>query len=390
MQGSRLLTVMAIAAVAGTTPCAARADDNIIVVGHVFASDGKQPLADATVAVYDDKNQVIDHARTDADGKYTLKVPRSDFHFPSHHSGGNFMGGLLKGAVKVVGAAASVAVPLAGMANPIAGAGASLAEGALSGLGGGGVRRLPGGKMGAGMMDQARARALVSQMQARGMAVPPQLLAIANGSAEGAETLAANASGALPVRVTLQGHADAVSVTQIYCLQEQIDREDGKKTRTVTAWVDPVQLAETGDQASAVVPHRFFKLQQAQAEPSIAEYGQTVKMSVKMATPGEPNVPIIVIAHNVKTGKDYELTPAGDDLYSAEIMVDKEFVKNTQTLCILAYAQDPEKPGRNKKSEDALRGGGLWDATKPYLFDPGICRSRNRAEVVLTVVEAHR
>lgn len=222
------------------------------------------------------------------------------------------------------------------------------------------------------------------------MAVPPQLLAVSNGSQEGTDMLPANAPGALPVRITREGHSDTVGVTQIYGLQEQTLRVGGKQTHTMTAWVDPVHLVETENQAPTLVPHRFFKLQQALAEPSIAEYGQTVTLSVKMAAPVDPSLPSVVIAHNVKTGKDYELTPAGDDRYCAEIVVDREFVKNAQTLCILAYAGDPEKPGRSKKSEDALRGGGVWDASKPYLFDPRICRSRNRAEVTLTVVEPHR
>lgn len=392
MNTACLLAMAATAVVIGTAPGAAHAED-IIVVGHVYAADGKEPLSDATVAVYDDKNQVIDHAKTDANGMYTLHVSRNSLHFPSHHHGGNALGGLIKGVGKIMGAAASIAVPLAGLANPLAGAGVSIAEGALGSLGG--PRHMPGsqkgsGTMASGGMDQARAQILVRQMQAHGMAVPPQMLAIANGIAVDTEMLPPNAPGALPVRITLPGGVDAAGVTQIYCLQEQIDHTNGKNTHTVTAWVDPVQLAGPEEPKRCSVPHTFFKLVQAQIEPSIAEYGQTAQLSVKMVTPGEPIVPVIVIAHDVRTGKDYELTSTGDSMYRAEIMVDKEFAKNEHKFCILAYAQNPDKYGRSKRTEDILRGKGMWDVSKPYDFDPAVSLSRNRVEASLTVVEARK
>jgi len=39
------------------------AEDMVYATGRVFAADGRTPLSGATVAVYDDKNRVVDYAK---------------------------------------------------------------------------------------------------------------------------------------------------------------------------------------------------------------------------------------------------------------------------------------------------------------------------------------
>jgi hypothetical protein len=131
----------------------------------------------------------------------------------------------------------------------------------------------------------------------------------------------------------------------------------------------------------------YLTFADARMEPSIAEPGQTVRIVVSLPAPPEPRTPFVVVARNDRTGQFYELTPAGGERYQAEFTVDKKFPKNDQVFTVLAYAQQDDTPGRDKKVEDALKGAGLFDAKKPFVYNPLLVVSRNRAELVLTVVQ---
>lgn len=85
-----------------------------------------------------------------------------------------------------------------------------------------------------------------------------------------------------------------------------------------------------------------------------------------------------------------ELTPVGNGVYRGNFKVDKHFPKNDQIFCVLAYAQQADIQGRSKRVEDAINGAGLWNPGKPYVFDPLLVVSRNRAEAILTVIEPSR
>jgi len=182
---------------------------------------------------------------------------------------------------------------------------------------------------------------------------------MSRGETDGTETIAPDAPGALPMRVSLAGHADAVTVTQVYCLQEATAHTEDKQEKRPAAWVDPALLANTGSSSPAQVKHTYLKVSEAMLEPSIAEYGQTVKLTARLSVPAEPTIPVVVVARNSKTG---------------------------QVFCILAYAGDADKPGRNKQKEEAINGACLWNPDKPYVYNPSVALSRNRGEVTLTVV----
>src|SRR5688500_7202580 len=66
------LVILCFAAIANP----AVADDLVWLTGRVVTSDSRAPLKEAVVAVYDDKGKVVDYAKTDADGIYTLAVSR--------------------------------------------------------------------------------------------------------------------------------------------------------------------------------------------------------------------------------------------------------------------------------------------------------------------------
>src|SRR5687767_131543 len=87
---------------------AAGAEDKVEAVGRILASDGKTPLQDAMIAVYDEQGKVIAHGKTDSEGRYRIPVPRSALHLVKKRSGSGFLGGLLKGVGSVVNVAAGL------------------------------------------------------------------------------------------------------------------------------------------------------------------------------------------------------------------------------------------------------------------------------------------
>ena len=367
----------------------ATAEETVTAQGRVFEADGIKPLAGATIVIYDEKQQVLGHATADAEGRYTLTVPKSALHLVKAHHGGNFLGGLVKSAGKVL----SVAAPI-GMMAMTGGVGAL---GGLSSLGGlhaatsasslltgpGVLRGGMPGMMGGGML--IRRQAMQARMQGRGGVYPLQSTDMLEESMLPAP--APDAPGALVMKITCSNHADATGVGQIYWLREEQPNAGSGDRKEMSAWIDPVQLGDGGSGQSSQFKRGAFTFRNARFEPSVVEYGQTATLSVNLMIPTEPRADIVVVARNVGTGDLIELNPAGDGVYKAEISVDKKIGKNDITFSILAYARATGEEGRSKKSEDALHGAGLWDLKKPYIYDPLIAVSRNRADVTLTVVK---
>src|SRR5688500_18143127 len=134
------------------------ADELVWLTGRVVTSESRTPLKDAVVAVYDDKSKVVDYAKTDSDGIYTLAVPRSALGLDK--KGGGFFRRVAAGMSKLVGGlsgplrmglkAAATAVPTSGLA---AQAGVGVASGVAQNLvanmrtGGGKEKPLPPGML---------------------------------------------------------------------------------------------------------------------------------------------------------------------------------------------------------------------------------------------------
>ncbi len=334
----------------------ARAEDSVYVTGRVFAADGRTPLSGAVVAVYDDKNHVIDYSRTDERGEYALAVPKSALHLGGK-GGQGFFRQVVGGVSSMVGGVGRVvALPLkAGIR-----AAASVANAAD-----------PLTRVGIGTASGV-AQTLVDHMSPRG------------GKKA---VLERNMPGVLVMRVTRPGHNDVVSIAHVYWIEEQRYRAGGREQRSLAVWVDPAHLSRAGDEKPSTITSNYLTFTEARIEPSIAEVGQTVALLVKLPTPPDPNTPVVVVARHHKTGKLYELEPVGAGIYRGEINIDKKFPKHDQTFSVVAYADQDDKPGRNKKAEDAIIGAGLLNPEKPYIYNPLLVVSRNRADLTLTVVE---
>jgi hypothetical protein len=326
-----------------------RAEDLIWATGRVFNADGRTPLAGAIVAVYDDKNRVVDYAKTDSAGNYALALPRSAMHLD--RKGGGFfhtvtglVGGVGRIAAMPLKMGIKAAAGISSATDPITRVGIGAASGVAQGL--------------VDNMSPSKKKLLGERSQ----------------------------PGVVVMKVSLPGHNDAISIARVYWMEEQIYKTGNREQRSLAAWFDPVHLTGAGAEKPSTIESKYLNFTEARLEPGIVEQGQTVSLSVKMPIPPDPRTPVIVVAKNSRTGRFFELTSAGNGIYRTEFVVDKKFPKDDQVFTVIAYAEQDELPGRNKKAENAINGAGLFDPTKPYIYNPLLVVSRNRAEVVLTVV----
>ena len=109
-----------------------------------------------------------------------------------------------------------------------------------------------------------------------------------------------------------------------------------------------------------------------------------------MNIPPIPEVLFVVVARNSRTGEKWELRSAGNGIFEGEIEVSKKFPRDDQFISVIAYAGLQQHPGRRDDAEHAIEGAHLWDPKKPFLYDPLLVVSRNRADLILTVLAAGR
>ena len=378
------LAAFALALLALTsTPSPARAEDAVNVNGRVVADGDKAPLAGADVAVVDEKNKVVAEGKTDAEGKYSMHVPRKYLHLPGAKRGGSFLGGLVGG----------LAGELIGTINPFAGMGYDLAKGLVGAMQHSGASQADIARMYAGRVTQEDA-ARLSAAGVRKQDVDKMLKYSAEHfDADGNFIPPRNAPGALSLKVVLAGHKEASGVGQIYWMQtDKVRAGNGREKRETNAWLDPVVLVEDAAATRSRFARNYFTLMDAHLDPATAEAGQTVTLAVTLPVPPEQSAaPLIVIARHSKTGKMYALTPAGQEsVYQCQIEIDKKFPTKDQLISVVAYPQKSEKPGRDAKVEHALEEAGIWKLDRPYMYNPLLLASRNRADVLLTVVKPSR
>ncbi len=332
----------------------AKADDMVWLTGRILDESGKRPASGAMVAVYDDKNRVVDYAKADEEGNYALAVPRSALHLDK--KGGGFfhtVTGLVGGAGRIASLPIKAGIKAAAAASTVADPLTKIGIGAASG---------------------------VAQTLADGMSPRKN----ANGM------LARNAPGAVVVKVTLPGKNDAVCIGRVYWVEEQVYRTRGKEQNSLTAWLDPVSLTSIGSEKKSVAESIYLTFTESNLSPSIAEIGQTVRISVRFPSPPEPRTQFIIVARNNSNGQMWELTHTDGDMYKTEFTVDKKFKTDDQSITVLAYAAQDDTPGRIPDTENALAKSGYFDNGKLFVYNPLWVVNRNRAELTLTVVKPNR
>ncbi|HSV73427.1 MAG TPA: carboxypeptidase-like regulatory domain-containing protein [Chthonomonadales bacterium] len=330
----------------------AQADDLVWLTGRVFS--GGAPLAGATVAVFDQRNRVVDYAETDADGHYTLAAPARELNLNRRQ------GGFFHQVSRLVGGAGRmVSLPL--KAGIRAAASVATATDPLTRVGVGTASNL--------------AVSLVDVISREDPATRRPVRSL---------------PGAIAMRVTAPGHQDAVAVTRTYWVQEEVHRVGGHEQRAIVAWMDPVAMARPYGNEASTFDEGYFLFSDVRLEPGIVRRGQTAILTVRLSAPSEPRAPFVVVARNERTGQMVELQSVGGDRYRAEIQVGPQAPRDEHPITVLAYAEQDAAPGRNPRAEDAIRRAGMWSPKRPYVYNPLLVVSRNRAEATLTVVEPRR
>ena len=353
-----LLAALALAGCAGPMR-AAYAEETVWATGRVLDAGGK-PVAGALVAVYDDQNKVADYAKTDAQGEYALAVPRHLLHLDKKRTA--FVTQVFNNVSHFVGDAAGF------VANPLR-AGVHAVTSSQAAIAGGPVAQ--GGVLAGGVVVDQLLFKMIPQHKT------PQ-------------EEARKQPGSLLIKAVAPDSHDLIGIAQVYWAQQEVFRAGGRQSKTLAVWVDPVKMANAGAEAESKVASDFLRFTSARLEPSIAEIGQTVRITATLPAPPVPAIYATVMARNNRTGQKWELTPLGNNRYAGEFVVDKRFPRDDQAISLIAYAAQPDAPGRRKNVESAIEGAGLWDARKPYRYDPLLVVSRNRADLTLTVVEPAR
>ncbi len=333
------------------------ADGNLVwVTGRVLDAKNR-PLVDTLVAAYDDNNKVVDYARTDKNGEYALALPRKTLHLETKHGGG-FITTVVGGITRFVGGAAGfIANPLrAGVSAVTSSQAAAFADPLTKGgIAAGGI-----------VADQ-----LLFRM------APPKKVSVQEER---------RLPGAVVIKAVSPDNHDLLGVAHVYWVQQETFKAGGKESQTLAAWLDPIQMRPASGTEISRITSEYLTFTAARIEPSIAEVGQSVRLTVTLPKPPFPETFLTVIARSSRTGQIWELTPAGGDRYSAQIRVDKHFPKDDGMISVLAYAAQPLQDGRRKPVEAALERAGMWDSKKPFVFNPLLVVSRNRADLTLTVL----
>jgi len=340
---------------------AAHAEELIWASGKVLDPNGRA-MRGAYVAVYDDQNKVVDYARTDSEGEYALAVPKRLLHL-EHKHGKGFIAEVFTGVTRFVGGAAQA------VANPI--------------------------RAGVHAITSAEAAAdpnilTKGAFSAGGAVVDTVFFAVTPGQKRKVPVEERKQPGSLFLKVVAPDRSDIVGVGHIYWMQEETFKAGGRSKKTLAAWLDPVTLESADGDVASKIDGTYLRFKNTRIEPSIAEPGQIVRIITRLPMPPTPEINVVVVARNMRTGQKWELKRDNDGYFSTEVEIDKRFPKDDQIISLVAYAADEQRPGRRANAEGAIEHAGLWDPRKPFIYDPLIVVSRNRADATLTVVNPSR
>lgn len=352
--------VLAIALVCGL-PRPARAAPPVWASGKVVDGSG-DPVRGALVAVYDDRNHVVDYSRTDRNGEYALALPRGILHLPNRHGHG-FIADVFGGLTRFVGATVGF------VANPVRA----------------GLRAITSSQAATFADPLTR-----GEIEAGGAVVDEALFAVSPHPKRPDSETNRKAPGALLVKVIAPDRLDMVGIDHIYWMEDETQPRGSRPRRVTAVWMDPVELDSLRSDGESHIQDTYLTFQGARLEPSVAEPGDTVRVYAEIPMPAEPSVDVVVVARNNRTGKIWELQPVGRSRFEGDIQVDRRFPIDDQVISLVAYAADQNHPGRRKDAERAILKAGLWDPRRPFAYDPQLVASRTRADLTLTVVRPRR
>lgn len=359
--------------------------------GRVIDTVTGQPLPGATVALQDKNGKVMAWAKTDAQGQYVLAADSLTVLQlrPSRRRG--FLERMARGVGDVVAAPVKVAANVVKQVDPINTAKAAVISTVTANPAP--VAAQVADTASKAVKEQANGTAVQAAAQAREGTAKAVLGERQASPKEKREGLL---PGEVFLSVVAPGYKDLKDKAGVYWLEPASEASpDGKTPQSgVRAWLETVKLAPaTAADKKCEVENNAILLAEGRAEPALAPAGSTVKLAVKLATPGNQPLKIRVFAREDKKRTVIELKPkdGAPGVYAGELTLDPKLDIGDTTVTLIALRSEPIEVKLKADKTDPLlefaKGLDDLDAGKPYEFDPRIMASENRLDLTLTVLD---
>ncbi len=353
------------------------APDDLIASGVVVDVATGSPMQGVTVAVFDDRGEVVGTDVTDGDGLWAVPVEWDHSHLKAPPSRGGLFSALVGVVIWPVRMASDIIITPAGSAlkGAIRAAGGAAAAGAS-------VAALAG----AGPVATAAAGAAAKTV---GSYAAGQVVGEDDGEQEGTQRdtmkpVKGSLSGQVRVRAWKSGHKDYSGVTGVYRLDQL--RLDEDKVAPL-ALCDAVALASLDSPLASSAPRVFGIFTRVSAEPAITAAGSEVRLTADIALPEELLRSVWMIARNQATRETFEMKRTGGTRWEASIPIPSRGPFRNHEVTIVAYRSPLEDGGRDKGAEGRIEDRGGWDPKKPFPVDPALLACRNRGYAVITVTK---
>lgn len=392
-----LIPVMLMVSICGTTvsPADARLDDAPSVAtapdwskgalfGRVLDTTTGKPLPDATVALQDKKGKILGWAKTNAEGQYMLAADSLTALQlrPSRRRG--FLENLARGTGQVIAAPVKVVAGVVKQVDPVNTVKATVIASVTANpapLAAEAVKTT-----GKAIQDQTTATARASTARS----------VMGERQAAPKEKRKDLVPGEVFLSVTAPGYKELKDKAGAYWLEPPTPASpDGKSPATgVRAWLETVKLAPlTAADKKCEVENNAVLLSEGVLNPAQVALGAPIKLSVKLATPGNQPLKIRVFARENRKRTVVELKPqdGAPGLFTGDMILDKEIGLGDTVVTIVALRAEPLEVNLKDNKEDPLlefaKGLDDMEAGHSYEYDPRIMASENRLDLTLTVLD---
>ncbi len=359
--------------------------------GRVIDTVTGQPLPNATVALQDKNGKMLAWAKTDAQGQYALATDSLTALQlrPSRRRG--LLENIARGVGQVVAAPVKVAANVVKQVDPVGTAKAAIITAVTANPAPVAAQAVTAA--GKAVKDQANGATAQAAMQARESTAKAVL---GERQATPKEKRAGLVPGEVFLSVVAPGYKDLKDKAGAYWLEPSHPASsDGKSPEIgVQAWLETVKLAPVAaTDKKCEIENNAILLAEARAEPALAVAGSTVKLSVKMTTPGNQPLKIRIFAREDKKRTVAELKPQEGvpGLFSGDLSLDAGLGIGDTTITLIALRTEPIEVKLKADKTDPLsafaKGLDDLDADKPFEFDPRIMASENRLDLTVTVLD---
>ncbi|MEI6913860.1 MAG: carboxypeptidase-like regulatory domain-containing protein [Armatimonadota bacterium] len=348
---------------------------DLMTGGVVVDAQSGSLVSGATVAVFNDKGEVVGTDITDSDGAWQLNTGWKEAHLKAPPSGGGLFSSMfgvlmwpVRTTARVVGRPAKNVLKGAARA---AGGAAVAGAGAAAVAGGGPVAIAAAGHVG----------------RTIGQAAAGSVVGMPNPDGTGYNQRKSSNLGQVRIRVWKQGHKDYNGTTRVYSL-DRVEDEEKKDYHVAT--VDPVKLAGQPSTIESSAPSEFGIFRNVSSDPVIVLSGVSVRLRAEITLPREIDSSVIVTAWDLTSKKNVQLMRSTGDFWEGMLEIPQKTPFRNHDISIVAYRIPLINGQRDHKLENGLWDKGAWDIKKPFPVDPAILACRNRGYTVITVTKPEK